>query len=86
MARRGRRASFRSFRIAVILRLWATVLIAENNVFMVNKRIILFAKRFRSEAPSAASPSPGQIGDHRRIGCDFLLTPYCGTVSREGKD
>jgi len=64
---------------------------------MVNKRMILFAKRLRpafaealragrSKAPSAASPSPGQFGDHRGIGCDFLLTPYCDTVSREGKD
>jgi len=45
--------------------------------------MILFAKRFRSKAPSAASLSPGQLADRRRVGFDFLPTPYCDTVSGE---
>ena len=86
MAGRGQRASFGSFRIAIILRLWATVLTVENCVCMVNKPMILFAKRFRSKAPSAASLSPGQFVDRPGTGCDFLPAPYSDTVSRgEGK-
>lgn len=84
MAGRGQRASFGSFRIAVILRLWATILIVESDVCMVNRRMILFAKRFRSKAPSAASLSPGQFGDRLRIAFDFLPTLYCYTVSNGG--
>ena len=45
----------------------------------------LFAKRFRSKAPSAASLSPIQLANRRRVGFDFLSTPYYDTVSwREG--
>jgi len=84
MADRGQRASFGSFRIAVIRKLWVTVLMVENDVCMVNKRMILFAKRFRSKAPSAASLSPIQLVDRRRVGFDFLSTPYCDTVSDVG--
>ena len=83
MADRGQKASFGSFRIAVIRRLWVTVLMIENDVCMVNKRMIVFAKRFRSKAPSAASLSPIELVDGRRIAFDFdfLPTPYCDTVS-----
>jgi len=81
MADRGQRASFGSFRIAVIRRLWVTVLMVENDVCMMNKRMILFAKRFRSKAPSAASLSPIQLANRRRVGFDFLSTPYYDTVS-----
>jgi len=59
----------------------------ENNVCTVKKRMILFAKRFRSKASLAASLSPGQPLDRRTIGFDFLPTPYCDTGSlgeREG--
>src|SRR4030042_3999004 len=77
MADRGQRASFGSFRIAVIRRLWATVLMVENDVCMVNNHMILFAKRFRSKAPSAASLFPIQLVDRRRVGFDFLPIPYC---------
>ena len=54
----------------------------ENDVCMVNKRMILFIKRLRSKAPSAASLSPGQLADRRRVGFDFLPTPYCDIVSK----
>ncbi len=81
MAGWGQRASFGSFRIAIILRLWVTVLTVENGVCMVNKPMILFAKRFRSKAPLAASLPPGQFVDRPGTGCDFLLAPYCDTVS-----
>ena len=92
MAGRGRRASFGSFRIAVILRLCATILIVESDVCMVNKRMILFTKRFRpafaealragrSKAPSAASLFPIQLVDRRRVGFDFLPIPYCDIAS-----
>ncbi len=57
----------------------------ENDVCMVNKRMILFAKRFRSKGPSAASLSPIQLADRRRVGFDFLPTPYCDTVSTGGE-
>jgi hypothetical protein len=53
----------------------------ENDVCMVNKRMILFDRRFRSKAPSAASLSPVELVDGRRIAFDFLPTPYCNTVS-----
>jgi hypothetical protein len=79
---RGQKASFGSFRIAIILRVWVTVLMIENGVCMVDKQLILFAKRFRSKALSAASLSPIELVDSRRIAFDILLTPYCDTVSR----
>ena len=81
MADRGQKASFGSFRIAVIRRLWVTGQMIENDVCMVNNRMILFAKRFRSKASSAASLSPIELVDGRRIAFDFLPTPYCYTVS-----
>ena len=84
MAGRGQRASFGSFRIAIILRLWATVLTVENCVCMVNKPMVLFDKRFLPKAPSAASLSPGQFVDRPGTGCDFLPAPYCDTVSKGG--
>src|SRR4030067_3376499 len=76
---RGQRASFGSFRIAVILRLWATMLIVESDVCMVNKRMILFTKRLRpafaealragrSKAPSAAPLSPVPFAYRQGIG------------------
>jgi hypothetical protein len=43
---------------------------------MGNKRIILFFKRFRPKAPSAASLSPGRLVECQKWGFDFLLTPY----------
>jgi hypothetical protein len=84
---RGQRASFGSFRIAVILRLWATILIVESDVCMVNKRMILFTKRLRPKAPSAAPLSPVQFADRQGIGfisCQlFIVTQsQCG----EGDD
>jgi len=82
MAGNGKRASFGSFRIAVLLRLWLTILILENDVCIGNKRMILFAKRFRSKAPLAASLSLGQFVNHRRIGFDFRITPYYDTASK----
>ncbi|OGP64284.1 MAG: hypothetical protein A2169_06525 [Deltaproteobacteria bacterium RBG_13_47_9] len=47
--------------------------------------MIFLAKRFRSKASSAASLSLGQRVQYRRMGIDFLPTPYYDTVSwREG--
>jgi hypothetical protein len=54
----------------------------ENDVCMVNKRMILLAKRFRSKALLAAPLSPIELVDNRRIAFDILLTPYCDTVSQ----
>jgi hypothetical protein len=48
---------------------------------MGSKPAILFAERFRSKALSAASLSPGQLVDRRRIAIDFLPTPYCDAIS-----
>jgi len=79
---RGQRASFGGFRIAVILRLWATILNVESDVCMVNKRMILFTKRLRSKAPSAAPLSSVQFADRRGLGLHFLPTIYYDTVSR----
>jgi hypothetical protein len=84
MADRGQRADFESFRIAVIGSSGVTVLMIENDVCMVNRRMILFVNRFRSKALSAASLSPIGLLDGRRITCYFLLTPYCDTVSQKG--
>ena len=81
---RGQRASFGSFRIAVILRLWATIPNVESDVCMVNKPMILFTKRLRSKAHSAAPLSPVQFADRRGLGLYFLPTIYYDTVS-EGK-
>ena len=78
---RGQRASFGSFRIAVILRLWATILNVESDVCMVNNRMILFTKRLRSKAPSAAPLSPVQFANRRGLGLYFLPTIYYDTVS-----
>jgi len=52
------------------LRLWVTVLIIECDVCMVNKRMILFTKRLRSKAPSAAPLSPVRFEAHP--GIDFI--------------
>jgi hypothetical protein len=57
----------------------------ENDVCMVNKRMISFAKRFRSKAPLAVSLSPGQLVERRRVGFDFLPTPYSNTASGNGR-
>ena len=81
---RGQRASFGGFRIAVILRLWATILNVESDVCMVNKRMILFTKRLRSKAPSAAPLSSVQFADRRGLGLYFLPTIYYDTVSKGG--
>jgi hypothetical protein len=54
----------------------------ENDVCMANKTMDLFAKRFRSKAPSAASLSLADLWTSKgRIGFDFLRSPYCNTVS-----
>jgi hypothetical protein len=58
----------------------------ENDVCMVNKRIILLAKRFRSKALSAASSSPIELVDSRRIAFNILLIPDCDTVSMGSGD
>ena len=59
----------------------------ENDVYGVNKVMNLFAKRFGSKAPSAASLSHGQSGNFGKIGSDFLRSFYYDTVSRgEGRD
>ena len=47
--------------------------------------MILFAKRFRSKAPSAASLSSAQVGNRLRTSFGFLPTPDCDTVSGRGK-
>ena len=44
------------------------MLIVESDVCMVNKGMILFTKRLRFKAPSAAPLSPGQFGDRQGIG------------------
>jgi hypothetical protein len=49
---------------------------------MVNKPLILLAKRFRSKALPAASLFPTELVDSRRIAFDILLNPYCDTVSK----
>jgi hypothetical protein len=85
MAGRGQGASFGSFRIAIILRLWATVPTVENGVCMANKPMILFAKRFRSKAPSAASLPPGQFVDGPGASCEYQPAPYCDTASCRGE-
>ena len=82
MAGRGQRASFGSFRIAVLCRLWVTVLVVEIDVCMVIKGVNLFAKGFRSKAPLAASLSPGGFVNRRRIIFDFLPTPNCNIVPK----
>jgi hypothetical protein len=56
----------------------------ENDVCVVNRRMILFAKRFRSKALSAASLSPIELVGGRRIAFDFLPTP-CDTASKGGQ-
>ncbi len=43
------------------------MLIVESDVSMVNKRMILFTKRLRSKAPSAAPLSPVQFADRQGI-------------------
>ena len=43
-------------------------MIVESDVCMVNKRMILFSKRLRSKAPSAAPLSPVQFADRQGIG------------------
>jgi hypothetical protein len=78
------RASFGSFRIAAFSRLWVTVFMVEIDVSMVNKIMNLFAKRFRSKAPSAATLSPGGFVNFCRIGFDSLPSPNCDTVSDGG--
>jgi hypothetical protein len=44
------------------------MLIVESDVCMVNKRMILFIKRLRSKAPSAAPLSPVQFADRQGLG------------------
>jgi hypothetical protein len=53
-----------------------------NEVFMVGQRMMLFAKRFRPKAPSAASLPSGQIVGRQRIGLhsmEFLKTQFLKT-------
>ncbi len=52
-----------------------------NDVSRVNKIMNLFAKRFRSKAPSASSLPHGRLANFGRIGFDFLRSPYYDTVS-----
>jgi hypothetical protein len=70
-----------SFRIAIILRAWATNLRLERGVCMGINPLILFVKKFRFKAPSAVSLSPYKIVDCPNKGCDFLPAPYRDTVS-----
>ena len=53
---------------------------------MVNKRMILFTKRFRSKAPSAAPLSPVQFADRQGIcfiSCQlFIVTQSLGERGR----
>jgi hypothetical protein len=51
---------------------------------MVNKRMILFAKRLRSKAPPAAPLSSVQFADRRGLGLYFLPTIYYDTVCEGG--
>jgi hypothetical protein len=53
---------------------------------MGNKRIILFFKRFRPKAPSAASLSLGRLVECQRSGFDFLLTPYYEEIVFKGEE
>jgi len=52
----------------------------EYDVCMVNKRMILFAKRFRSKAPLAASLSPTQLAARRGRGGKSLLLILCISI------
>jgi iron complex transport system substrate-binding protein len=47
---------------------------------MVNKRMILFAKRFRSKAPLAASLSPTQLAARRGRGGKSILLILCISI------
>ena len=53
----------------------------EINVCMVTKRLILYAKRFRSKASSAAPLPPVLFVILQRIGFDFLPPRHYDTVS-----
>jgi hypothetical protein len=57
-------------------------LMVENDASMVSKIENLLAKRFRSKAPSAATLPPDLFVDFRRVGFDFLPSPYCDIVSQ----
>jgi len=81
MVAEGGRASFGSFRIAILWTLGVTVLIVKNDVCMVNKTMNLFTQRFRSKAPSAAPPSLSRFINFWRIGFHFFSISYCDTVS-----
>ncbi len=54
----------------------------EIDVRMVTKRLILFAKGFRSKAPSAAPLPPVLFVILQRIGFDFLPPRHCDTVPK----
>ena len=53
----------------------------EIDVCMVTKRLILFAKRFRSKASPAAPLPPVLFVTLRRIGFDFLPPRHYDTAS-----
>ncbi len=55
----------------------------EIEVRMVTKRLILFAKGFRSKASSAAPLPPVLFVILQRIGFDFLPPRHYDTVSEE---
>jgi iron complex transport system substrate-binding protein len=52
----------------------------EYDVCMVNKRMILFTKRFRSKAPLAASLSPTQLAARRGRGGKSILLILCISI------
>ena len=52
----------------------------EYDVCMVNKHMILFAKRFRSKAPLAASLSPAQLAAGRGRGGKSILLILCISI------
>jgi hypothetical protein len=58
------------------------VVILKIEVCIGNKRMVLFAKRFRSKVPLAASLSLGQLVDRHKIGFDSLPIAYSHKVSR----
>ena len=81
-AGQGQAGSFGSLRIAVPSDVWPTSLTIASYALMEYKRMDLDYKRFRSQAPSAASVSPGPLVSPRTKGFDLLHTHYYDTVFR----
>ena len=76
-----RRASFGSFRIAVLYKTMGGKPVGSDDVSRAINVMNFFIKRFRSKASSAGSLSPGRFVNRRRMDFDSLPTPDCDTVS-----